>query len=388
MKEKILVIPNDPLFEYLLFRGRKTVEKYFNPLLKFETHIVSFEDCYKYPSRKIGTLIVHPFCEKQFKRTWFYPWRIIRVLSRILLRTLRIIRIIKQEKIKLVRAYGMSILCFSGLLASKITRIPFVISLHSDYDQMFRFKGKLKGLLWHYFEKFIIIFSDFITAVSPYLVEYTKKHGNRKVKYIPNPTELEKFVEIGGRRVPRKNRKILMFAGRFYDSAKNFERLLIAYGRIDENLKKDSQLIVLGDDGGKLEYFKNLTKKLGIEENVKFVGKVPRIEMPEWYEKSDFFIFPSLYEGFGYVIVEAMATGLPILTSNHPVCKMHVDEKNGIIVNPLRIEEIKEGIEKFLLMNYEEYKNRSKNSLEKIKNFKDEEVYKKVAILYKKLIGE
>ena len=140
-------------------KGKDFVEKYFNPLLKFETHIVSFEDCYKYPSRKIDTLIIHPFCEKQFKRTWFYPWRIIRVLSRIFLRILRIVRIIKKEKIKLVRAYGMSMLSFSGLVASKITRIPFVISLHNDYDKMFKLKGKLKGLLWHWFEKFIIMLS-------------------------------------------------------------------------------------------------------------------------------------------------------------------------------------------------------------------------------------
>ena len=388
MKEKILIIPNDPLSDYLLSRGKETVEKYFNPLLKFETHIVSFEDCYKYPSRKIGTLIIHPFCEKQFRKTYFYPWRIIRVLSRILLRTLRIVRIIKKEKIKLVRAYGMSILSFSGLTASKITKKPFVISLHNDYDKMFNLKGKLKGLLWHWFEKFIIMFSDFVIAVSPYLVEYTKKHGNRKVKYIANPVGLEKFIEIGKKRVPRKERKILMFAGRFSDPQKNFKRLLKAYSLVDKNLREKTKLFVLGDDGGKLEYFKNLVKKLGIERNVKFIGKVPRTEMAKWYEEADFLLLPSLYEALPNALIEAMATGLPVLTSNHPSCVYLADEKNGVIVNPFDINDIKNGIEKFLLMNYEEYKNKSKNSLEKIKIFKDEEVYKKVTILYKSLIGE
>ncbi len=386
MKEKILVIPNDPLSEYLKHKGKDFVEKYFNPLLKFETHIVSFEDCYKYPSRKIGTLIIHPFCEKQFRKTWFYPWRIVRVLSRILLRSLRIIRIIKKKKIKLIRGYGMSILSLSGLVASKITRIPFVISLHNDYDYMFRIRGKFKGLLWHWFEKFIIMFSDFIIAVSPYLVEYTKKHGNRKVKYIPNPIGLEKFIEIGRKKIPRENRKILMFAGRFYDPQKNFKRLLKAYSLVDENLRENTKLLVLGNDGGKLEEFKNLVKKLGIEKNVEFIGKVPRTEMPKWYEKSDFFIFPSLYEALPNALIEAMATGLPVLTSNHPSCKYLVDGKNGIVVNPLNVNEIKKGIEKFLLMDYEEYKNKSKNSLERIKIFKDEEVYEKVSQLYKKLI--
>jgi len=86
------------------------------------------------------------------------------------------------------------------------------------------------------------------------------------------------------------------------------------------------------------------------------------------------------------LLIEAMATGLPVLTSNHPSCKYLVDEKNGIVVNPLKVNEIKKGIEKFLLMDYEEYKNKSKNSLERIKIFKDEEVYERVSELYKKLI--
>jgi len=388
MKMKILIIANDIFSITLKEKGKGFVEKYFNPLLEFEAHIVSFEDCYKYPSRKIGTLIVYPFCEKQFKRTWFYPWRIIRVLSRILLRTLRIIRIIKQEKIKLVRAYGMSILCFSGLIASKITRIPFVISLHSDYDKMFKFKGKLKGLLWHWLEKFIIMLSDFVIAVSPFLVEYTKKHGNRKVKYISNPIGIENFIKVGKERTLRKERKVLMFAGRFYDPQKNFERLLKAYSLIDKNLRENTKLIVFGDDGGKLEYFKNLTRKLGIEKNVKFMGKVPRTEMPKWYEKADFFIFPSLSEGFGYVIVEAMAAGMPVLTSTHPVCKMHVDGKNGVIVDPLRIEKIKEGLETLLQLDFKEYQKMCKNSFLKAIKYKDEKIYIQTASLYKRLIKE
>lgn len=385
-KEKILVIPNDPFSEYFVSRGKETVEKYFNPLLKFEVHIVSFEDCYKYPSKKIGTLIIHPFCEKQFRKTWFYPWRIIRVLSRILLRVIKVIRIVKKEKIKLIRAYGMSILCLPGLLSAKITRTPFVISLHNDYDCMYKLKGKLKGLLWHYFEKFIIKFSDFVIAVSPFLVDYTVKHGNKKVIYIPNPIGLDKFLSTGKGRTIREKRKTLLFAGRFYDPQKNFKRLLIAYSKVKKELRENTELLVLGDDGGKIEYFKDLTKKLGIEENVKFAGKVPRTEMPQWYEKADFFVFPSLYEALPNALIEAMATGLPVLTSSHPSCTYLVDEKNGIIVNPLKINEIKEGIENFLKMNVEEYKNKSKSSLEKVKIFRDEVVFVKVASLYEKLI--
>ncbi len=386
-KEKICVICNDPFSDYLLNRGKEIIEKYFNPLLKFETHIISFEDCYKYQTRKIGTLIIHPFCEKQFKKTWFYPWRFIRVLSRISLRILNIIRIIKIEKIQLVRGYGISNLSFIGLIACGITKKPYIISLHSDYDYMFKLKGKIKGIMWHFIEKLTIKFSDFVIVVSPFLIEYAKKHGNKKVIYIPNPLGLEKFIEVEKKRTfNEKEEKILIFAGRFFDPAKNFYRLLVAYSKIKPELREKSKLFVLGDDGGKLGYYKELTKKLGIEKNVEFIGRVPRTEMPLWYMKSDFLLLPSLYEALPNVLIEGMATGLPVLTSKHPSCTYLADRTNGIIVDPVDIQEIKEGIEKLLSMKQEEYKEKAENSVKKIKNFNDEEVFKKVAFLYEKLI--
>ena len=56
--------------------------------------------------------------------------------------------------------------------------------------------------------------------------------------------------------------------------------------------------------------------RLGIKEVVHFTGYVPFEHLPAIYNLGDFFVFPSLYEGFGLPVVEAMACGLPVLTSN------------------------------------------------------------------------
>ncbi|HRR96577.1 MAG TPA: hypothetical protein P5150_07630, partial [Candidatus Ratteibacteria bacterium] len=142
--EKICIIDNNIFSDELIQKGILAVEKYYNPLIKFETHIISFEDCYKYQTRKIGTLIIHPFCEKQFKKTLFYPWRIIRVNIRTLARILKTTQIIKKNNFKLVIVYGISLYTFIGLVASKFLKKPLLLILHNDYDYMFKLKGKIK----------------------------------------------------------------------------------------------------------------------------------------------------------------------------------------------------------------------------------------------------
>ncbi len=57
-------------------------------------------------------------------------------------------------------------------------------------------------------------------------------------------------------------------------------------------------------------------RALGIKNAVHFTGYVPFEHLPAIYNLGDFFAFPSLYEGFGLPVVEAMACGIPVLTSN------------------------------------------------------------------------
>lgn len=77
-----------------------------------------------------------------------------------------------------------------------------------------------------------------------------------------------------------------------------------------------SSLLVVAGDGPCLEDWKKLAKAKGLGERVRFLGRADRKTLAEWYRAADIFALPSSYEGFPYVVAEAVSTGLPCLVSD------------------------------------------------------------------------
>src|SRR5262249_26954971 len=97
---------------------------------------------------------------------------------------------------------------------------------------------------------------------------------------------------------------------------KNFEFLIETYNELNSEIKKSHRLLIVGGLKGYLGEIKRLVNELNLENNVKFLGYVPAEELPSLYQNAECLIFPSLYEGFGFPLVEAMACGCPVLASN------------------------------------------------------------------------
>jgi glycosyltransferase involved in cell wall biosynthesis len=81
----------------------------------------------------------------------------------------------------------------------------------------------------------------------------------------------------------------------------------------------------------------------GLADHVRFIGRVSDEDLPSLYRCATVFVFPSLYEGFGLPVIEAMACGTPVVTSNRSSLP-EVAGNAAILVNPLREDEIAEGI--------------------------------------------
>ena len=94
---------------------------------------------------------------------------------------------------------------------------------------------------------------------------------------------------------------------------KNLERLAQAYDLLPGKMQAEYPLVIAGTSGWKNE---KIRARLGKNKNVRMIGYVKRELLPAVYASSSAFVFPSLYEGFGMPVVEAMASGAPVICSS------------------------------------------------------------------------
>ena len=96
---------------------------------------------------------------------------------------------------------------------------------------------------------------------------------------------------------------------------KNLARLVDAFAAARAR-GMQHHLVCVGPYGWSSRDLAGRIERLGLSEVVHFTGYVPFANLPAIYNLGDFFVFPSLYEGFGLPVVEAMASGIPVITSN------------------------------------------------------------------------
>lgn len=121
---------------------------------------------------------------------------------------------------------------------------------------------------------------------------------------------------------------------------KNEPKVLEAFARADIDLA--IRLIFTGEANERLL---TLCRQLGVENRVAFIGRVPEEDLPGLYRGAVALVFPSLYEGFGLPVIEAMACGTPVLTSN-TTSLPEVAGDAALLVDPLSVEQITQGIER------------------------------------------
>ncbi|MCM8816239.1 MAG: glycosyltransferase family 4 protein [Candidatus Omnitrophica bacterium] len=129
---------------------------------------------------------------------------------------------------------------------------------------------------------------------------------------------------------------------------KNLKRLIESFAIIRVRYKY-LKLVIVGDSSLKEKLLPEIEKNRLIE-GVHFTGYLDSEQLAYLYNRAELFIFPSLYEGFGLPVLEAMACGCPVVTSNVSALP-EVSGGAAILVDPYNVEEIKNAIEKVLTDN-------------------------------------
>lgn len=138
-----------------------------------------------------------------------------------------------------------------------------------------------------------------------------------------------------------KNKKIIMYVGNLKPH-KNLERLLCAFSQLKDN--NNCTLLLVGKAFENYNILEQKEEELKIKDKVIHTGIVSDEELIDLYNLVDLFVFPSLYEGFGLPVLEAMACGAKVVSSN----TSSLPEVGGdkiLYFDPTNIEEIKNVIE-------------------------------------------
>lgn len=97
---------------------------------------------------------------------------------------------------------------------------------------------------------------------------------------------------------------------------KNIARLIEAYIDLRQKGVTNARLVIVGRDDWQNSHIHRVAKESGFAEDIVFTGYIPDQVLSALYRKCSVFVYPSLYEGFGLPVIEAMACGAPVITSN------------------------------------------------------------------------
>jgi glycosyltransferase involved in cell wall biosynthesis len=174
-----------------------------------------------------------------------------------------------------------------------------------------------------------------------------------KIAIIPNGIDLEEYKQlpIGNpfrkRLDIKENEKIVLTIGRL-EKIKGFQYLIKALPSIIQEVGS-TKLVIAGPDFNYGSKLKKLTEETNVQENVIFYGPINGKEKFEAFSAANIVAVPSLYEGFGMLLLEAMAAGKPLVATNTGAAPEIIKNgKNGILAGSGDVEDLAGKIIKLL----------------------------------------
>jgi glycosyltransferase involved in cell wall biosynthesis len=221
-------------------------------------------------------------------------------------------------------------------------KMPYIVALRGSDVPGYNPRLKiLDRFVFRFISRIICENARVVTALSRNLKQLAEKTFNGiNIEIILNGVDIDKFKPVVNE--PNCNINIL-FVGRLI-RRKGIINLLKAFKEVRDDYK-NCQLTIVGG-GPKRKYLEDFCKQIKIESNVNFLGAVEYRDIDKIYQKADIFVLPSIEESLSNVIQEAMASGLPIITTDTGAAEL-IDE-NGFIVERGDYKEIKKAIIEYI----------------------------------------
>ncbi len=183
-----------------------------------------------------------------------------------------------------------------------------------------------------------------VTTLSHDLRQETLKFGvaAENVQVITNSIDTTQFTPV----LAEQRKQVILFVG-WLIKRKGVEYLMRAMQQISQELPQ-FQLLIIGD-GPEKSALGQLAQQLGMSERVQFLGFLPQTEVRHWMQQAKLLVLPSLEEGQGSVLLEALACGTPVVGSAVGGIGEVIDESVGALVPPGNVELLAKAIIQSLL---------------------------------------
>jgi len=233
------------------------------------------------------------------------------------------------------------------------TDLPTVTTVHTSLSHKREviptktfsdYLNEAQSIVGRRIERYLINKSRKTTTVS----ESIKKHLSEKytsendIVVTPNGVDTAEFN-------PSKNndgKYRMLYTGRLA-AVKGLPDLIQAIDRLNTDRSK-WELVITGK-GDYRDVLENQAEELGVEDKIEFTGFLPRNELVNYYENSDIFVFPSYYEGLPTSVLEAMAAGLPTVSTTAPGVRDLIDHgKTGLLGPPGDVDQLVSNLDNLL----------------------------------------
>ena len=267
--------------------------------------------------------------------------------------TAKLVDVVLHEKLNLLHVHyaiphASAALSAKQILASKGIDLPIITTLHGTDITLLGKDKSFKSVI-----EFAINNSDAVTAVSQSLRKDTLDSFNiqKEIQVVPNfiDSNLYKYKidEDLRRSFVSKEEKLIIHISNFR-KVKRVQDVLKVFAKIREKIP--SKLLLIGDGPERLE-MEQLCRNLNLCESIRFIGKLKAVE--KILSVSDLFLLPSATESFGLVALEAMASKVPVISSNSGgLPEVNIDGKTGFLLD---VKDVNAMAEKaiYLLKNQE-----------------------------------
>lgn len=278
------------------------------------------------------------------RKVHYLPARELKTYAgyRIVVSPADMLEFLRRERVDVIHSHGLASMAILSLTAARALKVPHVLTFHTMANEAIQYYSPLpirhdlmNEMVWLYLRNMLKRPEVVIVPSEPVRAELTANGvAMKRCEVIPTGVDCarfspERYDRTFLERYGLLGKRVLLHVGRL-SREKRLEIVLEAIAKLAPK-EPDLRLLVVGK-GPAEGHYKEVAKNLGIADEVVFAGFLPDEELPAAYASSELLVIASAFETQGLVVLEALASGTPVVGAKHRAIPEFVHEgKNGCL---------------------------------------------------------